>query len=188
MEYATEVLDWLKKQQEVAADRYKRCPAGDPSSFTYSAEAKVLGRIVKQLGPLVYPAFVADCGSAPTGTPLQSIACSEGVLKDISGSNFDGEQAPEGYWITAKDGCVHTASRPFEGLLGIPTTFREGKRVYLSLDHALLFLQDAVHKAWHDFLRKMFLQLRETMADDKRIRAKRYAKEVYDQVFGSAAK
>ena len=65
MEYATEVLDWLKKQAEVAADRYKRCPAADPSSFTYSAEVKVLGRIVEQLGPLVHPAIASDCGSAP---------------------------------------------------------------------------------------------------------------------------
>ena len=71
MEYATEVLDWLKKQAEVAADRYKRCPAGDPSSFTHSAEAKVFSRIVEQLVPLVHPAFVADCGSAPANAVLK---------------------------------------------------------------------------------------------------------------------
>ena len=68
MEYATEVLDWLKKQAEVAAGRNKRCPAGDPTSLTYSAEVKVLGRNEEQLGPLVHPATVSDCGSAPSET------------------------------------------------------------------------------------------------------------------------
>ena len=65
MEYASEALGWLKKRADVAADRYKRCPAGDPSSIAYGVTAKALQLAVEELGPLVHPAVVEDCGSAP---------------------------------------------------------------------------------------------------------------------------
>ena len=65
MEYASEVLGWLKKRADVAADRYRRCPAGDPSSFGHGVTAKALQFAVEELGPLVHPAVVEDCGSAP---------------------------------------------------------------------------------------------------------------------------
>jgi hypothetical protein len=252
MEYATEVLDWLKKQAEVAADRYKRCPAADPSSFTYSAEAKVFGRIVNQLAPLVRPATAEGCDSGPAEDVPQCLVdpvaygcavkinaerfivdasrnlryfkgarvgamfkapnyltfqdatsaseCIKGMLipEDLerlfpeethttSASEQAKVVADEDYWITVEGSYITDASYAFRGLIGIPASFKEGGRRYLSLYHALRSLQYAVDEHWHDLLRNMFVQMqaKTTTPPDRRLALRNDAVQVRAYTAGS---
>ena len=166
MEYATEVLDWLKKQAEVAAGRYKRCPAADPSSFTYSAEAKVLGRIVEQLGPLVHPAVVEGCGNAPADVPT-SFVMPNGTHRCavmIHANRFIVD--------TTRDLCHFKGAQ-------VGTAWKAPN--YLTFQDTVSASECIKGMLIPEALERLFPEEQA----DKRIRAKRYFEEVYDRVFGS---
>ena len=165
MEYASEALGWLKKRADVAADRYKRCPAGDPSSIAYGVTAKALQLAVEELGPLVHPA-VSEC-IKPMLIPRD--------LERLFPAEQSQTEEDNGFWcswIKTHNAHVVEASRDLRWLIGVRTANSECKvHAYSSLAFAEKLLPALVHSDDRVLVQRGLIDMASklNLASDKRL-------------------